>query len=100
MNEISRRLIEEDKPPPRLEGWKLIGDRVCAKVTGHTEIEDGQGVSLDTADVTIPSHSGTPYTSATEAPLLLRAGVELKTNRTLYQLGQEHPDLPTTPIAY
>lgn len=100
MNEITRRSNEKDKLPPKLEGWKLIGSKVCAEVTGHTEIEDGQGVSLDTADVTIPSHSGTPYTSATEAPLLLQAGVELQTETTLYQLGQENPNVPTTPIAY
>jgi hypothetical protein len=90
LNEINRRSIEEYKPSPKLEGRKLVGNRVCAEVIGHTEIEDGQGVSLDTADVTIPAHSGTPYTSVAEAPPLLRAGLELQTENTLYQLGQEN----------
>ena len=84
-----------------LEDWKLIGHEVVrAEVIGHAEIEDGEGISLDAADVTLPSHSGTPYTSATEAPRLLRAGVELKTENTLYQLGQESREGPVTPILY
>ena len=49
MSEINKRSIEEDKQPPRLESRKLIGNRVCAEVIGHAEIEDGQGISLDTA---------------------------------------------------
>ncbi|HSW85317.1 MAG TPA: hypothetical protein VLF79_01720 [Candidatus Saccharimonadales bacterium] len=100
MNEINRESRFSDRQLPALENWKLIGDKVCGAVIGHPKIEDGKEVSFNVEDVTLPAHSETPYLSATEAPDLLRAGVELRTSQTLYHLGQENPDLPKTPIPY
>jgi hypothetical protein len=87
---ISSGSIEQDEQRPRLEDWKLIGSKLCAVVIDHPQIGDGAVVSLNDSDVTIPSHVGTPYTSATEAPDPLREGVGVQTSNSLYRLGQEN----------